>query len=92
MRRSRDLKKIVTHYRKVDQVIVMIEEMSELTKELVKAMRGKANRAQIADEIADVQIMLDQMKLIFDIPQETMETFIDFKIDRQLERMKNEDQ
>ena len=48
------------------QTLVAIEEMSELQKELVKHERGADNVPHIAEEIADVQIMLDQMTLLFD--------------------------
>ena len=40
---------------------IFFEEMSELQKELCKHDRGKDNREAIAEEIADVQIMLEQM-------------------------------
>ena len=40
------------------QMLMAFEEMSELQKELCKAARGKQNKAEIAEEIADVQIML----------------------------------
>lgn len=49
------------------QKIVAIEEMSELQKELSKNLRGKDNRENIAEEIADVEIMLEQMKMLYDI-------------------------
>lgn len=41
------------------QTLMMFEEMSELQKELCKHARGKDNREAIAEEIADVQIMLE---------------------------------
>ena len=44
---------------------MLLEEMSELQKEICKHWRGRDNREAIAEEIADVEIMLDQMKLIF---------------------------
>ena len=44
---------------------MLLEEMSELQKEICKHWRGKDNLAEIAEEIADVEIMLEQMKLIF---------------------------
>jgi len=47
------------------QFDVLIEEMSELTKEICKMRRGKDNRNEIAEEIADVEIILAQMKLRF---------------------------
>ena len=48
------------------QILMGVEEMSELMKELMKAMRGKENKEAIAEEIADVQIMIEQLELIFD--------------------------
>ena len=47
------------------QIVVMMEEMSELQKELCKYLRGKYSPANIAEEIADVEIMLEQMKMLF---------------------------
>ena len=61
------------------QVAVAIEEMAELTKELCKAERklfaaemfigdGKIdNHDEIAEEIADVQIVLEELMLLFGI-------------------------
>ena len=50
------------------QTDMMIEEMSELTKALLKHRRKESEETldNILEEIADVQIMLDQMKLIHD--------------------------
>ena len=46
------------------QTLMVFEEMAELQKELCKAARGRDNREQIAEEIADVEIMLEQMKVL----------------------------
>ncbi len=48
------------------QTLMVMEEMSELQKELCKHARGKENRDAIAEEIADVLIMLDQMMVLHD--------------------------
>ena len=40
-----------------------IEEMSELTQALLKERRGR--ESNVAEEIADVTIVLDQLKLIY---------------------------
>lgn len=48
------------------QTLMVFEEFSELQKELCKHSRGKENRMEIAEEIADVQIMLEQMILLYD--------------------------
>jgi len=55
------------------QVMMVFEEMSELQKELCKNWRGKDNIEQIADEVADVEIMLDQLKMIYEIKDKVRE-------------------
>ena len=53
----------VRAYGKQSQLVM--EEMSELTKELSKNLRGADNSKALAEEIADVEIMLEQLKVIF---------------------------
>lgn len=48
------------------QTVMVFEEMSELQKELCKRSRGADNIEHIAEEIADVQIMLEQMMILHD--------------------------
>lgn len=52
-------------YGKEHQIIVAIEELSELQKELTKILRGKGNEEHLAEEMADVRIMLSQLGFIF---------------------------
>lgn len=55
-------------YGATSQITMVFEEMSELQKALCKYLRGYENFynvANIAEEIADVGIMLDQMTLFF---------------------------
>lgn len=49
------------------QILMVFEEMSELQKELCKNWRGKDNAEHIAEEIADVEIVLAQLKMIYGI-------------------------
>lgn len=49
------------------QMIKCIEELSELQKELCKHSLGQGNIEHITEEIADVEIMLEQMKIGLDI-------------------------
>ena len=69
------------------QVMMAIEEMSELTKELCKNGRGQENTTHIAEEIADVEIMLRQMVMLFDCAGQ-VETFRRYKLGRLAERIK----
>ena len=68
------------------QMKMAIEEMSELTKELCKNFRGKDNKEQIAEEIADVEIMVEQLKIMFGCSVEVMR-FKEWKMARLEERL-----
>lgn len=47
------------------QTKMLFEEMGELMSAICKHARGRDKVAHIAEEIADVQIMLDQMAVLF---------------------------
>lgn len=49
------------------QILIWIEEMAELTQSLCKYDRkiNPSSYQQVCEEIADVDICLDQMKLLF---------------------------
>lgn len=55
----------VRAYGTQSQLVMAMEEMSELTKELSKSLRGADNAEALAEEMADVEIMLEQLKVIF---------------------------
>ena len=63
------------------QKIMVIEEMSELTKELCKELRDRGNVENIADELADVEITLAQIKQIYNI-HNMVEEHKNFKLER----------
>ena len=53
------------------QMLQVIEEMSELTKEILKNVNlKKDNTAEIIEETADVEIMLEQLKCCYHIKDE----------------------
>ena len=52
------------------QSLCLLEEMAELQDALCKHKRGRRSVEDIAEEMADVGIMLDQMKLHFHIEEE----------------------
>lgn len=62
---SKVLQRALGTYGSLPQIVMVFEEMSELQKELCKYLRGKYSPANIAEEIADVEIMLEQMKMLF---------------------------
>lgn len=73
---------VISKYGTEHQVTVAIEELSELQKELCKFIRKSGNLCNIAEEIADVQLMLWQMQTVFDVRQEEVERRVKYKIDR----------
>lgn len=77
----------IAHYGMRNQIWVAVEEMSELTKELAKLRRHKGTTVDaLVDEIADVTIMMEQLRLIFKA-NEKVQSRIDFKVHRLQERV-----
>lgn len=64
------------------QCVVASEEMSELQKELSKFIRGKGNRQNIIEEIADVEIMLEQLRIIFRLNEDEIQLAKNGKLHR----------
>ena len=72
---------------KAMQTVVAIEEMSELQKELTKFIRGKGNRENLIEEVADVLVMITQIQLMYHIPDDEVERIMHLKLNRLKERM-----
>lgn len=64
-------KRAIEVYTKENQVIKCLEELGELSQALAKWLLCQSSfpplelKKNVKEEIADVQIMLDQMKMIF---------------------------
>ena len=61
------------------QATVAVEEMSEVIKEITKALRGELNREHLAEEIADATIMLEQLRQMLNI-NDSVNSWMDSKI------------
>lgn len=81
------LEKAIEKYGKTAQTLMFFEEVAELEKELCKNNRGEDNITQITEEIADVLIMLEQVKMMYGIESDFIDYFIDFKLERLEKRM-----
>ena len=89
------LKEAINTFGISNQIDVAVEEMSELTKELCKINRHlrenmielyKEDYNALCEEMADVIIMLEQLKLIFSNEVE-VEHYMDKKINRLMNRL-----
>ena len=49
-------------YGEVNQMVVALEELRECQKEICKYLRGFGNAGNLAEEIADATIMLEQLR------------------------------
>lgn len=76
------MQKAIDTYGDETQSMVCMEEMAELTKELVKYWRGADNVEEIAEEIADVYITLCELQLIFGITDKTIRGYKECKLKR----------
>lgn len=75
------LKNAIYTYGMEAQLNVCIEELSELIKELCKLKRGKGNYDSLAEEMADVKIILQELDIMFNNGEAVAE-WINKKIER----------
>lgn len=80
----------ISHYGDLQKTVAM-EEMAELIKELSKDIRGTGDPMHIAEEIADTEIMLAQLKLIYGIHADVAR-YKNEKIERLAKRIADEEE
>ena len=97
-----DLLKIIMHYGVNAQQRQLAEEVFELQEAItIHELKNGVSyeiplteltdtKEHIAEEIADVMVLLNQFKAYYNIPNETILVFMRGKVNRQLERIKNE--
>lgn len=79
---------LINHYGTLNQKLIAIEEMAELQKAIIKHIRKELeeNINLVIEEIDDVQVMLEQLKMIFSCKSK-IDEIMDEKIDRQIKRV-----
>lgn len=91
------IRKIADHYGLNAQLNVATEELAELIQAIARFRRADENdmlemairENLVAEEIADVEVMLAQIKYLMKIDEKVKE-FAKYKIERQIKRMKKE--
>jgi len=63
--REKVLRRALVEWGEDLQIDIAIEELSELTTELARRQRGREKPSSIQEEIADVQLCLDQLKMMY---------------------------
>ena len=64
------------------QLYILSEEMSELNQCVMKALRGKTDKLHTIEELADVTIALEYLKLVLDISEDEVNKAVNVKLDR----------
>lgn len=82
-------RKAIEKFGKMNQIAKANEEMSELIKELCKVQIGETDIDNVVEEIADVEIMLEQLRLIFNSDRDIDRVKV-YKIERLEEKMLKE--
>lgn len=77
---------IIKKFGEEKQIIVAIEELSELQKALCKYLRNGELTYNLLEEMADVKIIIEELKIIFDIDDSQIESEINKKLERTKER------
>lgn len=83
------IKKIADHYGIKRQMHQLAEECSELAVEASHSAR-KGTTVKIIEEMADVLIMIEQVVYLAKIDMCDIEDCINYKLERQMERIKEE--
>ena len=84
------VKQIADFYGLKNQLKQLAEECCELSVEALHYTREKGGTERISEEIVDVLIMIQQIIYLLRIDVEKLEKYSEFKLNRQLSRIRKE--
>ncbi len=94
--------KIINHYGAMKQLKYFQTEIFELNEAIIRTEEElridgflsitEENKKHIAEEIADIQVMLNQFKEYYELDELQIKIIMESKIDRQLKRIKEVEQ
>lgn len=85
------IRRAIGFYGEEHQVYKLFEELGELTTEIARGQNGVDNRIALVGELADVYIMLGQLRTMVGVSDEEVEDCISFKLGRLTGRMDAEE-
>ena len=80
-------KYIHSEYFELDEAIIQYEQAKRFMSNVIEF---RLTKQHIAEELADIQVMLKQFQYYFDIEDGEIEETMKYKIDRQLDRIEKE--
>lgn len=81
--------KVLEHFGFNHQKVKAVEELNELQNAILRDLDGRGNYNNIVEEIADVEIMLIELKTMYEIPPSEIEEMKTKKILRLKRRIEN---
>lgn len=73
-------------------LVIVMEELAELSQAISKVLRGKEDRTNLIEELADVSICIEYIKSICDINQDELDRAISVKAKRLQEKFNTSNQ
>lgn len=67
--------------------MICVEELAELQKEVSKMFRCKGSKQNLLEEMADVSIVLEMLKVLYGIDDSELEEEVTKKMARNMERI-----
>ena len=84
------IKKSIEHYGKDVQSTICMEECAELIQAISKEKRGKSDKCNLAEEMADVIICIEMLKQIYNITEDEIYSWVITKQERTIKRIKRD--
>lgn len=72
------------------QEVIWIEELGELQHEITKSLRGNLRKEHLIEELADVLICIEQLRIKYNISDDELQEWIDYKYKRNCRRLEQE--
>ena len=86
------IKRSIEHYGKDVQSTVCMEECAELIQAISKEKRGKSDKENLAEEMADVIICIEMLKQIYNITEDEIYSWVITKQERIIRRIEKDTQ
>ena len=79
---ERVIEEALNKYGRVPQLLIAVEELGEVQKEILKFIRGNDNLNDLEQELADLEIVLEYVYRICKPDKSNIERWKKFKIDK----------
>lgn len=87
---ERILRQNVQRNNTTEELVVIMEELAELSQQISKKIRGKEDKMHLLEEIADVYICLEELKILEHFTDEEIQIAKSVKLNRLRDALGNQ--